>query len=40
VPGARLLVYDGVGHAPHYQAADRFNRDLAEFVRQASARRR
>ncbi|CAN5621427.1 hypothetical protein BH23GEM9_BH23GEM9_26790 [soil metagenome] len=40
VPGARLLVYDGVGHAPHYQAADRFNRDLAEFVRRASARRR
>jgi non-heme chloroperoxidase len=40
VPGARLLVYDGVGHAPHYQAADHFNRDLAEFVRRASAPRR
>jgi non-heme chloroperoxidase len=40
VPGAQLLVYDGVGHAPHYQAADRFNRDLAEFVRRASAPRR
>jgi non-heme chloroperoxidase len=38
VPGARLLVYDGVGHAPHYQAADQFNRDLAEFVRRVSAR--
>jgi non-heme chloroperoxidase len=40
VPGARLMVYDGAGHAPHYEAADRFNRDLAEFARAAAARRR
>jgi non-heme chloroperoxidase len=39
VPGARLLLYDGVGHAPHFQAADRFNPDLAEFVRRVVRRR-
>lgn len=33
VPGAALLVYPGVGHAPHLEIAKRFNRDLAEFVR-------
>jgi non-heme chloroperoxidase len=33
IPGARLRVYEGVGHAPHLDAVDRFNRDLAEFVR-------
>ena len=33
VPGAKLLVYSGVGHAPHLEIATRFNRDLAEFVR-------
>ena len=33
VPGAKLVVYDGVGHAPQLTAAPRLNRDLAEFVR-------
>jgi non-heme chloroperoxidase len=33
VPGARLLVYPGVGHAPHLEIPHRFNRDLEEFVR-------
>ena len=33
VPGARLLMYPGVGHAPYLEVAARFNRDLAEFVR-------
>jgi non-heme chloroperoxidase len=33
VPGAKLLVYEGAGHAPHLDAPARFNRDLAEFVR-------
>ena len=33
VPHATLLVYPGVGHAPHLEVATRFNRDLAEFVR-------
>jgi pimeloyl-ACP methyl ester carboxylesterase len=32
VPGATLLLYPGVGHAPHLEVAARFNRDLAEFV--------
>ena len=33
VPGAKLVVYDGAGHAAHITAAARLNRDLAEFVR-------
>jgi pimeloyl-ACP methyl ester carboxylesterase len=33
VPGAKLLVYDGVGHAVQFDAAQRFGRDLSEFVR-------
>jgi pimeloyl-ACP methyl ester carboxylesterase len=32
-PGAKLLVYDGVGHAVQFDAPQRFGRDLAEFVR-------
>lgn len=32
VPGAKLIGYDGVGHAPHLDDPDRFDRDLAEFV--------
>jgi len=37
VPRAKLLVYDGVGHAVHQDAAQRFGRDLAEFVRATRA---
>jgi pimeloyl-ACP methyl ester carboxylesterase len=33
VPGARLIVYDGVGHAVQFDAPQRFGRDLSEFVR-------
>ena len=33
VPGAKLLVYDGVGHAVQLDAPQRLDRDLAEFVR-------
>ena len=33
VPGAKLLVYPGVGHAPHLETPARFNRDLADFIR-------
>jgi non-heme chloroperoxidase len=33
VPGAKLLVYRGVGHAPHLEVAARFNHDLEQFVR-------
>ena len=35
VPGARLSMYDGIGHAPFAEDATRFNRELAEFVRAA-----
>jgi non-heme chloroperoxidase len=33
VPGAKLLVYDGIGHAPFLEDPERFDRDLREFVR-------
>ena len=33
IPGAELLVYDGIGHVPHLETAERFNSDLATFVR-------
>jgi len=33
VPKATLLLYDGVGHAPHLEVPERLSRDLAEFVR-------
>jgi pimeloyl-ACP methyl ester carboxylesterase len=33
VPNAKLLLYDGVGHAPHLETPERLSRDLAEFVR-------
>lgn len=33
VPGARLLAYEGVGHAVQLEAPQRFDRDLADFVR-------
>lgn len=36
VPGAKLSLYPGVGHASFYEAAPRFNRELAEFVRAAA----
>ena len=32
IPDARLVVYDGVGHAPHLAHPDRVVADLAEFV--------
>lgn len=33
VPDSRLSAYDGVGHAPFMEAPDRFNDELAAFVR-------
>src|SRR5207237_9630170 len=36
VPGARLSLYDGVGHSPFFEDPTRFNRELAAFVRAAS----
>lgn len=35
VPGARLSMYNGMGHAPFVEDAARFNRELADFVRAA-----
>ena len=34
VPGARLSMYEGIGHAPFFEDAPHFNRELAEFVRE------
>jgi pimeloyl-ACP methyl ester carboxylesterase len=36
IPGAKLSVYPGIGHAPFYEDAARFNRELAAFVRDAN----
>jgi len=36
IPGARLSVYPGIGHAPFYEDAARFNAELAAFVRDAN----
>jgi pimeloyl-ACP methyl ester carboxylesterase len=36
IPGARLSVYEGIGHAPFYEDAARFNAELAAFVRDAN----
>lgn len=35
IPGTEPLLYQGVGHMPFLEDSERFNRDLAEFVRQA-----
>jgi non-heme chloroperoxidase len=36
VPGAKLSIYDGIGHSPFYEDAPRFNSELAAFVRSAT----
>jgi non-heme chloroperoxidase len=36
VPGARLSLYDGVGHSPFFEDPTRFNRELAALVRAAN----
>lgn len=33
IPGARLSIYDGIGHAPFFEDMPRFDRELAEFAR-------
>ena len=35
IPGARLSVYQGIGHAPFFEDAPRFNTELTAFVRSA-----
>ena len=39
IPGAKLSVYQGIGHAPFYEDAARFNTELAAFVRDANKNR-
>ena len=34
-PTADVAWYDGVGHAPHLEQPERFNRELAELTRRA-----
>jgi non-heme chloroperoxidase len=33
VPGAQASFYEGIGHAPHLEDPERFNRELAELAR-------
>jgi non-heme chloroperoxidase len=40
IPGAKLSLYEGIGHTPFVEDAERFNRELAEFVAAASKVRR
>jgi pimeloyl-ACP methyl ester carboxylesterase len=32
IPGARLVLLDGVGHIPHFEAPERFHTDLLRFL--------
>ncbi|MGZ5829212.1 MAG: alpha/beta fold hydrolase [Xanthobacteraceae bacterium] len=32
IKGSKLSLYDGVGHSPFWEDAERFNRELAEFI--------
>jgi pimeloyl-ACP methyl ester carboxylesterase len=36
-PTAQASWYDGVGHVPHLEAPERFNRELATLVHRARA---
>ena len=36
VPGARLSLYQGIGHTPFIEDPARFNRELADFVLRAN----
>jgi pimeloyl-ACP methyl ester carboxylesterase len=38
IPGAALSWYEGCGHSPHWEDAQRFNRELAAFVAAARTR--
>jgi pimeloyl-ACP methyl ester carboxylesterase len=39
IPGAKLSIYEGVGHAPFFEDPARFNAELAAFVRAANTLR-
>ena len=34
LPASRFEVFEGVGHVPNYEEADRFNRLAVEFLKQ------
>lgn len=36
IPGAKLSIYDGIGHSPFYEDTPRFNGELAALVREAN----
>ena len=36
ISGAKLSLYDGIGHAPFWEDTARFNAELAAFVRAAN----
>jgi non-heme chloroperoxidase len=36
IPGAKLSLYEGIGHAAFWEDAPRFNRELVDFVRLAN----
>jgi non-heme chloroperoxidase len=36
IRGAKLSLYEGIGHAPFFEDARRFNAELAAFVREAN----
>jgi pimeloyl-ACP methyl ester carboxylesterase len=36
IPGAKLSLYEGIGHAPFWEDTARFNAELAAFVRAAN----
>ena len=38
IPGARLVIYNGHGHAPHWEDPARIAADLAQFVEPAAVR--
>lgn len=37
IPGARLHVYEGVGHAPHWENPEDFSADLVAFLREGES---
>lgn len=39
LPSSKLLVYEGIGHTPHWEDPDRFATDLASFVDRCKAAR-
>ena len=38
VPGARLIVYEGIGHMPFWESFERFNSELGQFVSRVNER--